>query len=149
MNCKHRKIRSKNYRKYMYCSVLKKEISYNDCSNCEYKEYKEHKPIKKRSYSLSKAEKERFSILTTNLDKCIICGKKRDNLHEIFYGTGKRQLSIKYGCVIPLCYQHHLEIHNIRNNGVLSIIWKVKCQEMFDKVYPNLDFLEIFGKNYK
>ncbi len=149
MNCKNRKIRSKKYKKYMYCSVLKKEISYNDCINCSYKEYKKYKPIKKRTYSLAKAEKERFSILTTNLDKCIICGKKRDNLHEIFYGTGKRQLSIKYGCVIPLCYQHHLEIHDIHNNGVLSIIWKVKCQEMFDKVYPNLDFLEIFGKNYK
>lgn len=149
MNCKNRKIRTKKYKKYMYCSVLKKEISYNDCSNCGYKEYKKYKPIKKRTYSLAKAEKERFSILTTNLDKCIICGKKRDNLHEIFYGTGKRQLSIKYGCVIPLCYQHHLEIHDIHNNGVLSIIWKVKCQEMFEKVYPNLDFLEIFGKNYK
>ncbi|MBQ6546910.1 MAG: hypothetical protein IJL74_02805 [Bacilli bacterium] len=146
MNCKNRKIRSKKYKKYMYCSVLKKEISYNDCINCEYKEYKEYKTIKKRSYSLSKAEKERFSIMTNNLDKCIMCPKKRDNLHEVFYGTGKRQLSIKYGCVIPLCYKCHLRIHK---DSVLSIIWKVRCQEMFEKVYPNLDFMEIFGKNYK
>ena len=76
MNCKHKKIRTKKYKKYMYCSILKQEITYNDCLNCGYKEYKERKPIKKRSYLLSKAEKERFSILTTNLNKCSICGKK-------------------------------------------------------------------------
>lgn len=126
--------------------MLKQEISYGDCSNCGYKEAKEYKPIKKRSNSLAKAEKERFSILTTNLNKCLICGKKRDNLHEVFYGTGKRQLSIKYGCVIPLCYSCHVRIHQ---DSVLSILWKVKCQEMFEKVYPDLNFLEIFGINYK
>ena len=130
----------------MYCSVLKKEISYNDCIHCENREYKNIKPIKKRSYSLAKAEKERHSILTTNLDKCIICSKKRTNLHEVFYATGKRQLAIKYGCVIPLCYSCHLKIHR---EHVLDIIWKIKCQEMFEKVYPNLAFREIFGKNYK
>lgn len=146
MKCKHLKIRSKKYKKYYYCSILKQEISFNDCINCGYKEYKEYKPIKKRTYSLAKAEKERFSIITNNLDKCVICGKKRANLHEVYYGTGKRQLSIKYGCVIPLCYQCHIKIHR---DSVLSIIWKVKCQEMFKKAYPNLDFLEIFGKSYK
>lgn len=146
MKCKHLKIRSKKYKKYYYCSILKQEISFDDCINCGYKEYKEYKPIKKRTYSLAKAEKERFSIITNNLDKCVVCGKKRDNLHEVFYGTGKRQLSIKYGCVIPLCYQCHIKIHK---DSVLSIIWKVKCQEMFEKAYPNLDFMEIFGKSYK
>ena len=130
MNCKHKKIRTKKYKKYMYCSILKQEITYNDCLNCGYKEYKERKPIKKRSYYLSKA----------------VCGKKKDNLHEVFYGTGKRQLSIKYGCVIPLCYSCHVRIHK---DSVLSILWKVKCQEMFEKVYPNLDFIDIFGKSYK
>jgi hypothetical protein len=145
MNCKHKKIRTKKYKKYMYCSILKQEITYNDCLNCGYKEYKERKPIKKRSYSLSKAEKERFSILTTNLNKCSICGKKRDNLHEIYEGKN-RQVSMKYGCVIPLCYKCHIKIQDDR---VLSLLWKVKCQEMFEKVYPNLDFISIFGRSYK
>ena len=149
MNCKHLKIRSKKYKKYYYCSMLKQEINYNDCINCGYKEYKEYKPIKKRSYSLAKAEKERFSIVVANLDNCVICGKKRANLHEVFYGTGKRQLSIKYGCVIPLCYQHHIDIHDKGKGKILSTIWKVKTQEMFEKAYPNLSFRDIFGKNYK
>ena len=85
MNCKHRKIRTKKYKKYMYCDALKQEISYNDCKCCEFKERKEYKPIKKRTYSLSKAEKERFSIMTNNLDKCIICrtAKSQRKLHNL------------------------------------------------------------------
>ena len=145
MKCKNRKIRSKKYKKYMYCSVLKKEISYNECIHCENREYKMIKPIKKRTYSLAKAEKDRFSIIVHNLDKCAICGKNKDNLHEIYEGRN-RQVSIKYGCVIPICYKCHVKIHN---DHVLSLLWKVKCQEMFEKAYPNLDFLEIFGKSYK
>ena len=145
MKCKHLKIRSKKYKKYYYCSMLKQEISFNDCINCGYKEYKEYKPIKKRTYSLAKAEKERFSIITNNLDKCVICGKKRANLHEVYYGTGKRQLSIKYGCVIPLCYIHHIMVHN---NHAIDLTWKIKTQEAFESVY-NDDFIKIFGKNYK
>lgn len=145
MNCKHLKIRTKNYRKYYYCSVLKKEMSFNDCLDCKHKKYKKYKPIKKRTYFLSKAEKERFSIMVINLDNCVICGKKRDNLHEI-YGGKNRQVSMKYGCVIPLCYGCHVRIHK---DSVLSLLWKVKCQEMFEKAYPKLDFIDIFGKSYK
>ena len=126
--------------------MLKQEINFNDCINCGYKEFKEYKSIKKRTYSLSKAEKGRFSIVTTDLNKCSICGKKRDNLHEVYFGRGKRQLSIKYGCVIPLCYSCHVKIHN---NNSLCTIWKIKTQELFEKAYPNLDFREIFGRSYK
>ena len=146
MNCKNLKIRQKSYKRHLYCSIFKKEIQYANCKNCKYKEYKQYKPIKKRTYSLSKAEKERYSILTSNLDKCVLCPKKRDNLHEIFYGSGKRQLSIEYGLVIPLCYQCHLKIHR---DSVLQAIWHVKGQITFEEHYPDLDFLEIFGKNYK
>lgn len=101
--------------------------------------------MKKKSSKISKLEKERFSIITSDLDHCIICGKPKDNLHEVYFGKN-RQASIKYGCVIPLCYKCHLRIHK---DSVLSIIWKVRCQEMFEKVYPNLDFISIFGRSYK
>lgn len=152
MNCKHLKIRQKSYKRHLYCNIFKKEVQYANCKNCKYKEYKERKPIKKRSYSLSKAEKNRYSIITNDLTKCIICGKKPVNKHEIFYGTGKRQLSIKYGLVIPLCIDYH---HNqIKQTGIhfdkqLCDYWHIKGQQAFEEKYPNLNFLEIFGKNYK
>ena len=40
MNCKNLKIKSKKGKRYIYCNLLKKEITFNNCNNCGYKEYK-------------------------------------------------------------------------------------------------------------
>lgn len=95
MDCKYYRTRAKKYKKYGYCTKNKKEVSLF-CKKCNTIEYKETKSIKKRTYKLSKSETNRTSIFTDNLDHCIICGKKKDNLHEVFFGRN-RQLSIKYG----------------------------------------------------
>lgn len=152
MNCKNLKRKQKQYKYFLYCNKLKKEISFNNCTECKYKEFKEYKPIKKRSYSLAKKEKQRYSIIVKDLDKCVICGKKPVNKHEIFFGTGKRQLSIKYGLVIPLCTSRHHDQTNCRGihfEPDLCHYWQKIGQEAFEKHYPDLNFLEIFGKNYK
>ena len=101
--------------------------------------------MKKKSYKLAKLEKERFSILTDDLDHCIICKKPRENLHEVYFGKN-RQLSMKYGCVLPLCYTCHISIHN---KSALDLIYKIKMQNAFEKTYPEKNFIKIFGKNYK
>lgn len=101
--------------------------------------------MKQKSYSLQKLEKNRKSILTDNLEHCILCGKPAVNLHEICFGRN-RQNSMKYGLVIPLCYQCHIEMHR---NALWQEIWHVKGQEAFEKCYPDLNFLEIFKKSYK
>ena len=100
--------------------------------------------MKLKSSKLSKLENNRFSILTDDLNHCYICGKDRDNLHEVYEGS-KRQLSMQYGCVIPLCYQHHIMIHYDRN---MALFYKKIMQAKFIQVYPDLDFLEIFKINY-
>lgn len=100
--------------------------------------------MKKKSYKITKLENNRYSILTEDLERCIMCGKPKDNLHEVFFGKN-RQLSMKWGCVIPLCYTHHIMIHN---NHAIDLTWKIKTQEAFESVY-NDDFIKIFGKNYK
>lgn len=100
--------------------------------------------IKKRSYKLVKLERNRFSILTTDLDHCYICGRKKDNIHEVYEGA-KRIQSIKYGCVIPLCYVHHLQIHN---NRTMALFYKKLMQAKFIEVYSDLNFIDIFKINY-
>ena len=40
-------------------------------------------------------------------DICERCGRPYAHLHEVFFGRGKRQLSIKYGLQKRLCYEHH------------------------------------------
>lgn len=127
--------------------MLNIKITFKECSGCEYKEYNAIKkqPVKK-SKAIAKLERDRFSILTNDLTKCIIpeCGNKKDHLHEVFPGRN-RSNSMKYGCVIPLCEKHHREIHT---NSVLSNHYKVLAQQAFIKVYPYLNFIEIFKRNY-
>ena len=89
-------------------------------------------------------EKNRFSILTDDLSKCYICGKPKDHLHEIFFGKN-RVNSMQYGCVAPLCYKCHNLIHK---NNELNIMLKKECQQKFEEIYPDKDFLNIFHKYY-
>lgn len=68
--------------------------------------------------------------------------------HEVFFGRN-RQLSIKYGLVVFL----PPELHNMSDMGVhfnpeFDKTLKKMGQIAFEKVYPDKDFREIFGKNY-
>jgi hypothetical protein len=141
-NCKHLKKRSKNYTNYFYCTILKKEITFEDCPNCKYKEYKKVKPLKQRTYKQAKAEKNRYSILTDDLTVCIECGKRKESLHEIFRGRN-RQNSIKWGLVIPLCLKCHASLE-------IEEKWKTKGQKAFMEYYNKStdDFIKIFFRNY-
>ncbi len=38
---------------------------------------------------------------------CCICGTPEAQLHEVFFGRGVRDLSIKYNLRVPLCEIHH------------------------------------------
>lgn len=92
---------------------------------------------------------KRYSILM-KMDHCYVCGTRQNlNIHEVYFGTSNRKNSIKYGCCVSLCAKHH----NMSNDGVhfnkkLDTELKVKCQKKFIEVYPDLDFLKIFGRNY-
>ena len=89
-------------------------------------------------------ENNRFSIITENLDKCFICGAKKEELHEVFEGKN-RQMSMKYGLVIPICRKCHKSIPN--NKTLREKIHKVG-QKAFKNRYKNENFIKIFGKNY-
>lgn len=143
-NCKYIK---KKINGEIWCIYNKERILRNSCSNCEHREYIDHtSSIKKvtKNKNIAKLEKNRFSILTNDLTRCIVCGKKKDHLHEVYPGRN-RSNSMKYGCVIPLCEEHHREIHE---NRTLTKHYQVLTQQRFIKVYPCLDFIEIFRKNY-
>lgn len=99
--------------------------------------------MKKKSSKLAKLERNRFSILTDNLDYCIICGQKKQDLNEIYPGRN-RQNSMKYGCVIPMCRNCHTKYTNDRN---LQLYWMKLCQKKFNEIYEE-DFLSIFRRNY-
>lgn len=114
MNCKYFKIRTKKYKKYKYCSLLKKEI--NDeclyCSNKTYKIIKKIRPISKKREFVSK---ETYNIVFERCKgKCAICGSYKElHLHHID-GRGKGKTDNPENCII-LCRECHLnKVH--KNN---------------------------------
>ena len=57
----------------------------------------------------------RYSIIQTHMDHCFVCGTKDNiHIHEVFFGTAHRQISIKEGLCVALCGKHH----NLSKNGV-------------------------------
>lgn len=97
--------------------------------------------IKKKSKKLAKKERERFSILQEDKNKCFLCHRqlKLDN-HEALGGRN-RQLSMKYGLIYYLCRKCHSEAEiNIEIKNYL----KEYTRKIFEKEYPNLNFKEIF-----
>lgn len=96
--------------------------------------------IKKKSSKLAKLEKNRFSIITNNLEKCYFCELPREDLHEVFCGRN-RQRSIKWGLVIPICRIHHRKITDDEKfNEVMEDI----ARNIFIKKYGKEKFLEEF-----
>lgn len=147
MNCIHLRIRTKDYKKYIYCNQpkRKKEINFKDCRTCKYKEFKQVKELKKKSNKLKKLESKRFSILTDNMQICYICNKARkDDLHEIFEGSN-RQNSMKYGLVIPICRKCH-DLWKIDKELKKRV--REEAKQKFYKLYSKEKFLEVFGKYY-
>lgn len=155
-NCKNFKIRSKQYKKYFYCTKSKKEIALSDCKNCPFKDYKEYakltsnKEMKKQTKVHAKKERTRSSVFTDDLTHCVECGSTNINLHEIFYGRN-RQNSIDYKLVIPLCSEkHHNQVNcaGIHFDRDMCLKWQKLGQLKFEENHTREEFLNIFGKNY-
>lgn len=100
--------------------------------------------IKKKSSRLAKLEKNRFSIITKDLEHCYLCGNKKQELHELVEGKN-RQASMKYGLVIPICRKCHILVTNDRT--LQEKLHKV-AQKEFKKHYKTENFVQIFRKNY-
>lgn len=88
------------------------------------------------------------SIIQDNTDYCFFCGKYGTEIHHIFFGTSNRKMSDKYGCVVGLCYEHHRGNRGVHHNRELDLELKKVGQKMFEKAYPEEQFLAIFGRNY-
>lgn len=124
--------------------------SFNPVPKNKIEKKKEVTAIKKKSKKLAKLEKNRFSIITKDLENCYLCTKQgiknipKDDLHELIEGKN-RQISMKYGLVIPICRKCH-EI--VTNDKTLQDKLHKVAQKEFKKHYKTENFVQIFGKNY-
>ena len=155
-----------------YCKLLDREITFSLCRECDNKEYKKStsnkkSPVKSRqmrknaqsltkeqqkkikmhnkSKKLTKLERNRTSVFTNDLEHCYLCGKKKNDLHEIFGGRNRLN-SIKYNLVLPLCR----ECHSLnQNNPFFNDYWHKRGQEYFEcNISSRDEFIKVFRRNY-
>lgn len=90
------------------------------------------------------------SILQEDMSRCYVCSKTYPlHIHEVFYGTANRKKSIKYGCYVALCAEHHnMSDEGVHFNKRLDDRLKRECQERFEQLYSHEEFMKIFSRNY-
>ncbi len=141
MYCKDLLKRTRNTRIVFYCKKDKRYISiWQDCKNCLKRNLVANKPIKRVSKKQKQLEKNRYSIFTTNFNKCYYCGKEgKMDLHEI-YGGSNRKRSIENGFVVPLCRICH------SNEKIIQYL-RIKIQKEYEKKHTREEFIKMFGKS--
>lgn len=88
------------------------------------------------------------SIMHDKEDGCLICMNPYVEEHHVIHGTANRKLSEKYGLKVYLCAEHHRGSKGVHQNADFDYRLKRMAQRKFEEEYPDLDFLEIFGRNY-
>lgn len=78
-------------------------------------------------------------------DHCFFCEKTETARHEVFQGSGRREICKRNGLWCNLCPDHHCLVHDYKE-------WRLKLQIAFqreyEKEYTNTEFVKLIGKNY-
>ena len=84
------------------------------------------------------------------MNRCFMCGSTNWLEKHHIFGGANRKLSEKYGLVVWLCHECHNEppdgVHHNKEN--MAKLHKLG-QQRFEIDHPELNFRQIFGKNYK
>ncbi len=150
--CIYLRIRSKKYKKYFYCAEAKKEICIEACKNCPFKrKTKPKNMIKVARESIIQNSSIKYETSPGVFKYLTFSNRpfKGSHKHHIFNGCGLRNLSEKYGLYIYVsALDHVMSSDSLHENPQLLLTLKKIGQVAFEREYPNLDFVEIFRKNY-
>ena len=90
-----------------------------------------------------------YSIITDTMDRCYFCERTPVEIHHIIFRSEcSKEITEKYGMVIPLCHEHHLGNNSPHRNRNADLYLKGLATRLFKEKYPELDFRETFGKEY-
>jgi hypothetical protein len=81
-------------------------------------------------------------------NRCYVCGGERDLEEHHIFGGCRRKQSEKYGLKVKLCKIHHTGSQGVHFNSRLMSRLHQDGQKTFQKAFTNLDFMQVFGKNY-
>lgn len=143
--CIYQRNRTKNYKPILYCKNLRQQVTWKECKNCSMVRRANNMSIKKKSYKLAKAEKNRFSILQDDMSACFFCNRQAETIHELIGGMN-RSMSIKYGLCVGACLRCH---RILENNEKIKQKYQVLGQNTFEKKYGHELFMQEFKMNYR
>ena len=88
---------------------------------------------------------KRYSILN-NLDKCFFCGRPAECIHEVYFGSANRQISIENGFCAGLCHKEH----NMSNDDLVIIVSLHESYNHFctnrSIFYRDVKYLDVHAK---
>ncbi len=91
------------------------------------------------------------------IGQCYLCRLLHDDYsikpvleeHHVMGGTANRKLSEEYGLKVYLDPDHHRNgPEAVHKNAEVANLLKKEAQKAFERTYSELNFREIFGKNY-
>ena len=90
-----------------------------------------------------------WSILTDDLEHCIITGSPNVAIHHVF-GKSERKLSEKYGFLVPLRPDwHNMTPYSVHMDREFDISLKRQAQQYYELHYGSREqFIKEFGKSY-
>lgn len=100
--------------------------------------------MRNKTYKLKKLEKNRFSILTNDMEHCYICQSPFVEIHEI-YNAGNRKISMKNGFCVGLCRSCHTQV---TLDYEKNLYLKKKCQLKFEETHSREEFMKLIGRNF-
>jgi hypothetical protein len=100
------------------------------------------KPTYKR-----RVEKAKQNKVPTINDICRYTGKTYASTHEVFFGSGERQLSIRYGMQVKVCDEIHKQIHAHPLSG-LDLALKKEFQAKFEQDHGHELYMKCFMVDY-
>lgn len=75
------------------------------------------------------------SIITKWLQYCFVCGKPREDMHHVLFGS-KHKLADEDKLLIPLCRYHHQDSKNgVHNNQGMRVMSQALAQACWQRQY--------------
>ena len=93
-------------------------------------------------------------MITKYTDYCLICGKPCPEVHHLVFGVSKRNIADIDGLTMPLCREHHEQMHNHKGMMAMSRICgqlyyeKCMCAAGMNPDEARESFRKRYGESY-
>lgn len=87
------------------------------------------------------------SVLTDDMEHCLICGSERVQIHHVFRGKNRKNAD-EDGYVVPLCMDHHTGQNGVHRNLEFDQILKEHAQRHFEETHDRQAFIRRYGRSY-